>query len=690
MVEGFWLIKLNDNESKEEENVLSSCNDCNFYPCEVIEELNQYTERHKKDFLYGDPKNNYILKKDPNTNVYSLITVDANKGIIPYDQEHLMNKCNMSRRFVEQVECGSKKVTDGIRGHYKIEMSWDHKIESGTTNRWEPSQPVFISAQTGQGKNYFVEKTLIPFVRNLNYEYQTKQKVLIISNRLALKCQINDRLKENDDMYEGKEGMMYHYEKDVDVITYQSLLCKKGYFERVQKDASSRYIFVICDEAHFFTSDAMFNPDTQKILFNIVRLFRKAIRVYMSATPYECLEYIIKYEKQYLYGKYTKMVFYHFKRDYQYLNVNTYSDIKNLYVEIIMSVDKGKKWLIFIDDKQKCKNVKSEIEECGRKYNISMFFNSGDTESSKIYVVDAESKGEEAYISMIKNEKLDNGIYVLITTSVLDNGVNLTGIDNIVVSDMSKVKCLQMVGRARWSKGDEQKNLYIKRFNKDYVKKRMYDLNKQKEAYHEFELAYGEANEPVSLNKNDEFKFLNKYYDGDEKHWRNAKRWFGRTPDNPEQLYLNVIAKDLVDKYLSSYEAIYQEMDEESKQSGTEALGQNYLEYQLSWFDKEYCADNDVTLNCQRKEEKEFLNFLNMYAEEQKQLKKEEQKQFTKEFTQLHDVAFPRKDKNKGRYYGINKMNKILKDHNFGFKVDSESTYWKVIKFDWLSEKAEP
>ena len=51
-------------------------------------------------------------------------------------------------------------------------------------------------------------------------------------------------------------------------------------------------------------------------------------------------------------------------------------------------------------------------------------------------------------MSIVKDEKLGKDTYVLITTSVLDNGVNLTDINNIVVSDMSKVKCLQMIGRA--------------------------------------------------------------------------------------------------------------------------------------------------------------------------------------------------------------------------------------------------
>lgn len=85
---------------------------------------------------------------------------------------------------------------------------------------------------------------------------------------------------------------------------------------------------MICDEAHFFTSDAMFNPYTQEILSFIVVLFKKAIRIYMTATPYECLQYICEHEEY-------PPVFYHFQRDYSYLNVKAYSEIRELYDDII-------------------------------------------------------------------------------------------------------------------------------------------------------------------------------------------------------------------------------------------------------------------------------------------------------------------------------------------------------------------
>lgn len=67
----------------------------------------------------------------------------------------------MSCRHVYQVECGRKTVTEGIGDHYKIEiteklkedcLNWEKMIKEDTEDRWEPSQPVFISARLEKGK----------------------------------------------------------------------------------------------------------------------------------------------------------------------------------------------------------------------------------------------------------------------------------------------------------------------------------------------------------------------------------------------------------------------------------------------------------------------------------------------------------------------------------------------------------
>lgn len=167
-------------------------------------------------------------------------------------------------------------------------------------------------------------------------------------------------------------------------MTNQGLLHKEDYLKKLQeKKTSSRYILVICDEAHFFTSDAMFNPHTYNILSMIVRLFQDAVRVYMSATPYECLKPIIDcgYKYQNLLNEnkkekervYCSMVLYHFTRDYSYLDIKTYSAIKELYKEIVDSVKNRKeKWLIFIDDREKCEGVKKKLEAFAQEQKIPL------------------------------------------------------------------------------------------------------------------------------------------------------------------------------------------------------------------------------------------------------------------------------------------------------------------------------
>lgn len=460
-------------------------------------------------------------------------------------------------------------------------------------------------------------------------------------------------------------------------MTYQGLLNKRKYLEIVQKKKRSGYIFVICDEAHFFTSDAMFNPYTQEILSFIVSLFKKAIRIYMSATPYECLKPICECEKN-------APVFYHFERDYSYLNVKTYSEICELYDDILRSVDRAEKWLIFIDDKAKCQRVKNELEKKGEEMGISL--QGKDTTVGKVYAVSADSKNDDTYNLIIQQEKLVKGIQVLITTSVLDNGVNLTGIDHIVVSDMSKVKCLQMVGRARKSGVNDSKTLYIKRFDKKYVEDRICSFKEQRKAYHNYDLAYGDLNDLFCSQIYDKYSFLCEYYNGNETDWKNAKHWFGRSQEEPDRLFPNKIAKNLLQKYLTIYEYVCQEMENEQREieaSGQKIKrlpGQKYLEHQLSWFGKEYCADDDQTLCKKGKAEKEFLDFLKLYSKEKRCIDNEEKETFRKEFTRLHDAAFPREDKNKDRVYGISKMNSIMEKQKMNYKIESKSEYWTVVE----------
>lgn len=694
------------------------CELCQYHECELIGEYTRFRENHAQDhksqFPVTTDTGKYIgtvigvrIKGQDDEPVAESGFVDVyshsfDEDILSYDQLKLEDDCIMNFRHVYQVECGRNKVSDGIGDHYKIEMKYDGTILEDTEDRWEPIQPVFISAQTGQGKNYFIERTLIPYVRILNLKNNTRQKVLILSNRLALQKQIKNRLNGYADSEDGQDGI-YFYNEFADVMTYQSILRNKDRLEKVQNNNQARYIFVICDEAHFFTSDAMFNPHTQKILSDIVCLFKDAVRVYMSATPYECLEYIIKEEEDYEGRpnfnktqhkcKYGKMVLYHFKRDYNYLHINTYSELNELYEEIIESVAQRKeKWLIFIDDKEKCKTIKTQLEALAEKNKCPLVVRNADSEkkAEKVLAVDVDSKKDPTYQEIVNNERLNKDTSVLISTSVLDNGVNLTGIKNIVVSEMTKTKCMQMVGRARVSGVNDRKTLYIKRFDINEVKKHITYLMKQQDAFHSYELAYGRLGDPLqSRGHYNEYNFLNKYYNGDNKDWENAKHWFGRPFDKPTELYQNEIAKSLLNKRISFYRFIYDEMVDESakedeRQEGAAHVGQKYLEYQLSWFGKIYCVDDDITFADKEKAKKKLIDFLESYVESGEEIVAGEMMDmFKKRFIDLYDAAFSKSDIN-SREYGAKKMNDLLKKQNMRYEIEGkpQAGPWTVIRFD--------
>lgn len=618
-------------------------------------------------------------------------------------------ECYIPNR-IAYLECGSRSIADGIGDAYKFdpnELKYDFRKSFAeydfyeiNERGWEPVQPVFISAQTGSGKNYFIENTLIPYVKELNYQNRANYKILIISNRLALKKQIKEHLNGKDTL-EKEDTNIYSYDKNVNVITYQGLLRQRYILKEQQegKTNGEKYLYVICDEAHFFTSDAMFNVDTQKILSAVVETFGNAIRIYMSATPYECLSKIYESEEKTYNGdndsyNYFQLAFYHFNRDYSSINIFTYSEHDELLESISNSVTAHKeRWLIFIDNKNQCKDLAKKLES---KLLSNDNKKDSKSQSSKVYSVSADDKYDEKFIKIVENEKLDKETFVLISTSVFDNGINLDNVDNVVVSDINTVKCIQMIGRAR-VRNNKVKNLYMKRFDQKYVNKKISNNDVQIDAYCELDLAFGTNSDIDHIAATE--KFFNKYYRGNAEDWENAKHWFGHKYGTFD-LYFNSIAKSLAEKRINFYRFVSKKMNHEAECNTY--IGQWLLEYQLSWFGKEYRIDNDLTFQDKDKKKKELITFLENHAKNNTIFETESQKnrrtewgsqaevdgkyysqgEFRKKFTELYDAAFGRADKNKERVYSCSKINDLLCDSKLSFKLDNNKNGWTVREYN--------
>ena len=143
----------------------------------------------------------------------------------------------------------------------------------------------------------------------------------------------------------------------------------------------------------------------------------------------------------------------------------------------------------------------------------------------------------------------------------------------------------------------------------------------------------------------------------------------------------------MMEVLIPQYQFIRREMSDEGTKDGNKCIiqmGQKYLEYQLSWFGKKYCEDDDITFVNREKAKNELIAFLETYAEKGMGFASEkEMKGFTKKFIELFDAAFGKSDKN-SRQYGVQKMNSLLEEQNIGYEIDGKPQVgpWKVIRKD--------
>ena len=251
---------------------------------------------------------------------------------------------------------------------------------------------------------------------------------------------------------------------------------------------------------------------------------------------------------------------------------------------------------------------------------------------------------------------------MLISTSVLDNGINLNNIDHVVASGLDKVQILQMVGRARKTTENQRKTLYLKRPDKVHVERRIAHLEEQKEAYHKFNLAYGTPTNPLLSRGSSIYDFQMEYYHGSQEKWTNAIHWFGISKKDCE-LHWNEIARSMLEPRIRQYKFILEEMLKE------DIPGQKYLEHQLSWFGKTYSRDNDITYCDKEKALNELNAFLGRFARNRISIDAKIRKYFQNEFMHLFEAAFYKAEKNK-RLSGANKMNKLLTAENLNFRID--------------------
>lgn len=345
-------------------------------------------------------------------------------------------------------------IMDAYKNFEIIDCSQARYVSEGIGNdyeKWCNHTPVLICAPTGSGKNTFVLDILAPYVKSRN------SYILLLGNRTALNLQQKRILWNRTYSNPIPDSVLADIEEFENVITlsYQEF---GEMAQRQQLPDLLRYgiSHVVFDEAHFFLSDARFNANTQFILQTALCLCKDMIRIYMTATPRYVKDTICEWEanlfssiktyghmnyniateiKSALNHKKSCMKQYDFKPNFDNCTFKYFSDW-NIIAQQIAQSNPDEKWLVFINAKQEHKIIEKLLKDNGIK-------------SADIGYTDSSKKGGQCYKEIVSDGFF--GQRILITTSVIDNGVTIKddALKHIVVHSLDSVSAVQMVGRKR-------------------------------------------------------------------------------------------------------------------------------------------------------------------------------------------------------------------------------------------------
>lgn len=283
--------------------------------------------------------------------------------------------------------------------------------------------------------------------------------------------------------------------KNITLMNYQSL---NEYIMNESNFNVNYYDYIICDEIQYIFEDS-FTGNTELALNELIyKSNKESIKIFMSATM-EQLDNMINKSN-------CRIWEYDTNRDYSYLIPHTYSKQEQLIKQI--DDDKSKdKWLIFVASIQKGKDLLKELQE----KNI---------DAVMIYKGRRDKKSRDEFNNIITKEKFS--CKVLITTKLLDNGVNIMDdkVKNIVVNSWSRENLIQSIGRVRFKNLKEAYNINLYLDEKTH-KQVWSKLNATNKTLKHFELLIADKNEcnkkfrnklnqlpnGIHLDKNNQFIF---------------------------------------------------------------------------------------------------------------------------------------------------------------------------------------
>lgn len=287
--------------------------------------------------------------------------------------------------------------------------------------QWKIGDIITITAGTGVGKSYFIKNILYAYAK------ENHQKILMLIHRTNCVEQFQREIERDK-----KTDV-------IDIETYQKLEYKNlnGY-----KNYLNTYKYIVCDEFHYFMSDALFNKTTD-VSLNCILNSIGTIRIFMSATGHYMKNYINNI-------KHMETINYEIPASYNFIQtLRFFNKDETIEKYIKECIETKSKAIFFIQSAEKA--YKLYI-----KYKKYCLFNCGKSDRHYKYV--DKNKISKMLIEEHFNEN------ILITTTCLDAGVNIIDIEvkHIIIDVKDIGSLIQCIGRRRIKNEDDKINIYIK------------------------------------------------------------------------------------------------------------------------------------------------------------------------------------------------------------------------------------
>lgn len=564
----------------------------------------------------------------------------------------------------------------------KLKLKWVTDVIGDDYKNWREGDTVILQAQTGTGKTYFVKNKLVPMV-------ESYESMLILCNRVYLKRQLKLDLIEMTNDLEAKK-LIYKEDKNKNIIVDNEALDKLTVIDeriviisyhaianasidakyRINDDFNIRnFKYIVMDECHFLKTDA---PFAQVCNFAFNKLLREmcpeSIKIFISATLEELKEDIVKLaednNKQLNYWGIEKCGIKEYSTgineenetgmDYSYLNTKYFKNLEDI-VNLIRNDKSDEKWIIFVQKKKDMEKLAEDLNGI----------------DGGVGCVKAGDKNNTNLDSIINQSKFNSRI--LITTKVLDNGVNIEDdkVKNVVIMALDRVTFVQELGRIRVDiENAPEINLFIRKKTKKTFKNLLDKTYKNKQ-------------EQINLFKESQNKFDRKY---DFDYDKLPKDIFYKDGE----WKINEIGLSKFNSDVKFAERMY---------ALTNGDDMAFIKEQLSWIGLEDTFDGGNMIEDVILEESKgkLAEFLTEAYETEGMFTKE---YFIKTMTDIINnddrlrVKFNKKDGGNKRSKGQSKFNELFKEEGLKYIVSSRVvkktidgkrkniTYWIVTKIE--------